>query len=103
MDLAIELDREAIADFCRRWKITEFSVFGSVLRDDFGADSDLDVLVDFVPGQDIGLWDLSRMERELSELVGRPVDLLTRGGVEHMSNGIRRRAILSSLERLDVA
>jgi predicted nucleotidyltransferase len=74
----IPVDQEAIAAFCRRWKVAELSLFGSVLRDDFRPDSDVDVLVEFEPGFVPGLFGIERLEREMSALLGeRKVDLRT--------------------------
>ncbi len=75
----IDLDREEVADFCRRHHIRKLSLFGSVLRDDFRPDSDIDVLIEFEPGHVVGLIRLAGMELELSNLVGRKVDLRTPG------------------------
>jgi predicted nucleotidyltransferase len=72
----ILLDQEKIADFCRRHHIRRLALFGSVLRDDFSTESDVDVLVEFEPGHVPGLAFFT-MERELSEIVGRKVDLNT--------------------------
>ena len=74
----LPLHREKIAEFCRRHQIRKLSLFGSVLRDDFGPESDIDVLVEFEPGARTGLAFFA-MERELSEMLGRKVDLNTRG------------------------
>ena len=74
----IKIDREQIAEFCRRNHIRRLALFGSVLRDDFRPDSDVDVLVEFKPGARTGLA-FFRMQRELSEIIGRPVDLNTKG------------------------
>ena len=73
-----QLDRNKIADFCRRYRIRRLALFGSVLRDDFGPDSDVDVLVEFEAGATPGLAFFS-IQRELSDLLERPVDLLTPG------------------------
>jgi predicted nucleotidyltransferase len=73
----IAIDREKIAGFCRRHHIRKLALFGSVLRDDFGPESDVDVLVEFEPGHAIGFIRLAGIERELSELLGRTVDLRT--------------------------
>jgi uncharacterized protein len=74
----IKIPGEKIAEFCKRNHIRKLSLFGSVLRDDFSSDSDIDFLVEFEPGKVPGLIGLSRMERELSEtLGGRKVDLRT--------------------------
>ncbi len=70
---------EVIADFCRRHHIRKLSLFGSVLRDDFRPESDVDVLVEFEPGKGPGLITMAAMEIELSELIGRKVDFLTPG------------------------
>ena len=100
---AIDVPTEQIAEFCRRWKITELALFGSVLRDDFGPDSDVDVLVTFSPDAHWSLLDEADMERELAELLERPVDLVSRRAVQHSTNWIRRNAILGSAEPLYVA
>lgn len=99
----IPIPHEAIADFCRRWKITEFALFGSVLRDDFGPESDVDVLVSFAPDSQATLLTLHDIEQELSELLGRPVDILTRQGVESSHNPYRKHDILSSVRVLYAA
>jgi hypothetical protein len=74
----IPIDHDRIADFCRRNHIRKLSFFGSVIRDDFTPDSDVDVLVEFEPGKTPGLAFFG-MERELSEILGRRVDLNTVG------------------------
>jgi predicted nucleotidyltransferase len=94
----IDIPKDKIADFCRRWKITEFSLFGSVLRDDFRPDSDVDVLVGFQPDAHWTLLDLAQMQEELERVLGHKVDLLTRRGVEQSRNALRRQAILSTAE-----
>ena len=76
---AVELPRESIAAFCQRHRIRRLSFFGSVLRDDFRPDSDVDVLIEFEAGAGAGLIRLGGMEVELSELLGRTVDLNTPG------------------------
>ena len=72
---------EAVADFCRRHHIHRLAFFGSVLRDDFGPDSDVDVLVEFEPGHCVGLITFAGMQNELSDLIGRSVDLTTPAGL----------------------
>lgn len=99
----LTLDRERLAAFCQRWSVTELALFGSVLRDDFRPDSDVDVLVAFAPTARRGLFDLVEMESELAGLFGRRVDLVTRRAVEESDNWIRRRAILDSAVPLPVA
>ena len=76
MSVRIAIDREKIAEFCRRHHIRRLSLFGSVLRDDFGPDSDVDVLVEFEAGHVPGLAFFG-MEAELSQILGRKVDLST--------------------------
>ena len=87
----------AIENFCERWHIVEFALFGSVLRDDFTEFSDVDVLVQFEPNNVPGLKFVS-MALELEELFDRSVDVLTRPGVERSQNFLRRRSILNSAE-----
>lgn len=93
----------AIEAFCRKWKVREFSLFGSVVTDDFGPNSDIDVLVSFEDPVPWGLFDIVRMESELRELFGRPVDLVERKGIEQSPNYLRRRAILDAAEPVYVA
>jgi len=94
----VDLPREKIAEFCRRNHIRKLSLFGSVLRDDFGPDSDIDVLVEFEPGHVPGLGFFA-MEIELSELLGQKVDLNT---PQFLSRYFRDQA-LSEAEALYVA
>lgn len=77
MSARIQIDQSRVADFCRRHQVRRLALFGSVLRDDFRPDSDVDVLVEFAPESHAGLFELARMEAELAELVGRKVDLRT--------------------------
>ena len=99
----VQLPTEEIRKFCRRWKVSELALFGSVLRDDFGPDSDVDVLVTFMPDARWTLLDEVGMEQELAELLRRPVDLVTRRAVEDSENWIRRTAILDTAEPIYVA
>jgi predicted nucleotidyltransferase len=85
-------DRDRLDGFCRRWRIQELALFGSVLRSDFRPDSDVDVLVTFEPDAPWTLWDLSRMRAELKELFGREVDLVEK---KALRNPFRRQAILA--------
>ncbi len=103
MTIRISIDRSQIAEFCRKWSVTELALFGSVLREDFGPTSDVDVLVTFDAESHRTLFDLAHMQEELSQLFGREVDLLTRRSVEASRNPIRRAAILSSLEVVHAA
>ena len=98
MRTAISFDRKAIADFCRRHGIKEFSIFGSVLRDDFTADSDVDVLIAFLPDAPRRLMNLLEIEEELQEMLGRRVDVVERRVIEQSRNYLRRAQILGSAE-----
>jgi predicted nucleotidyltransferase len=99
----IDVPMEQVEAFCRRWKITELAFFGSVLRDDFRPDSDVDVLVTFEPDARWSLLDLAGMEIELQDMFGRRVDLVERPAVEQSYNVIRRRRILESARRFYAA
>lgn len=77
----IALPDDALSEYCRRHHIRRLAFFGSVLRDDFGPESDVDVLVEFELGHCVGLITFARMENELSDLVGRKVDLTTPAGL----------------------
>jgi predicted nucleotidyltransferase len=99
----VTLPRKEIEEFCQRWQITELALFGSVLREDFGPDSDLDFLVTFAPEAGWSLLDHVEMQDELQVILGRPVDLLTRAGIERSQNYLRRRAILNSAEVIHVS
>ncbi len=96
MRLDLEASREEITAFCERWQVTQFDVFGSALREDFGPDSDVDLLVSFEESARHTLFDMVRMEEELKGIFGRDVDLVERAGVEQSRNHIRREAILES-------
>ncbi len=103
MSARIPFNPDQIAEFCQRWKITEFALFGSVLRDDFGPNSDIDVLVTFAPDADWSLFDHLDIEDELSAMLGRSVDLVSRRAIEQSKNWIRREAILTTAEPIYVA
>ena len=81
--MKIPVSREAVAEFCRRTHIRRLALFSSVLRDDFRPDSDMDVFVEFEPGYRIGLVRMAGIERELSDLFGRKVDLRTPAELSH--------------------
>jgi len=101
--LKLEIDHSTIRNFCRTNHIQELSLFGSVLREDFSLDSDVDILVSFLPGKAVSLFDIVQMEEDLSAIIGRNVDLVTRYSVETSDNYLRRNHVLSSLEPLYVA
>jgi predicted nucleotidyltransferase len=103
MSVHIEISKEQIAKFCRQNHIRSFAFFGSVLRDDFRPDSDVDVLVEFEQGWQLGLMELVDIQEDLCELLGRKVDLVERRAIEQSENYIRRRHILESVETVYVA
>ncbi len=98
MAARVGIDPNRIAAFCERHHIRKLAQFGSVLRDDFRPDSDVDVLVEFAPNTRVSLFDMVDLEQELSEVVGRRVDLRTPGD---LSRYIRQR-VLDSAEVLYV-
>jgi len=99
----VPIPHDAIAAFCKKWNVQEFYLFGSVLRADFSAGSDVDIAVRFPAGAAYSLFDLADMEDELRDIFGRDVDLLTLRAIEGMRNPHRRRAILESLELVHAA
>lgn len=96
----IEIPMEKIRAFCEKWKVVEFSLFGSVLRDDFRSDSDIDVLLSFRENSTWGLYDLVDMKDELQAIFGRKVDLVEK---EAIRNPYRRRSMLTEQEVLYAA
>jgi uncharacterized protein len=100
---SLNLEGPNLAAFCRRWKVRELAVFGSALRKNFRPDSDVDLLVTFEADANWGLLDQTTMESELTALLGRKVDLVSRRAVERSANWIRRQVILDSAETVHVA
>ena len=103
MTARIAIPTDGIAAFCERWQVTELALFGSVLRDDFRPESDIDVLIAFREEARHTLFDMVHMEEELKALFGREVDLVTGAGIERSRNHLRRRAILESVETIYAA
>ena len=99
----LDLPTHELATFCRQWQVAELALFGSVLRDDFAADSDIDILVGFDPAARRTLFDMVTMQDELSAILGRRVDLVSKRGIERSRNPIRRREILSTAQAIHVA
>lgn len=97
VELQIQLPFEAISELCQQYNVEELAVFGSILRDDFGSDSDVDFLVTFT-NDDEGPWMsyLQSLESELSNLIGREVDVVSRRGLEWSKNVSRRQAMVDS-------
>ena len=100
---AIELPMTAIAEFCQRWQIAEFSLFGSVLREDFRPDSDIDILVTFAPDAKRGLTETLQMQDELKILFDRDVDLIIKSAIDRSENWLRRKNILDSARTIYAA
>lgn len=98
MNAGISMSQQEIATFCERWRVAELALFGSAVRDDFGPESDIDVLVSFDAQARPTLFDIVRMQDELSRVFGRKVDLVTRAAVEASRNYIRRKAILEAAQ-----
>ena len=93
--MALEIPYKEIEKFCQRWQVAELAIFGSALRQDFGAESDIDVLIAFHKSTRRGLFDLVRMQRELESIFGRDVDLVEKTAIEKSENYIRRNEILN--------
>jgi len=103
MSTHIQISRSQIDSLCQRWQVSELALFGSVVREDFGPDSDVDVLIQFQPQARHTLLDMARMEEELRRIFGRDVDLVERSAVEQSRNHFRRKAILQSAESIHAA
>lgn len=94
----IEISLEQIKAFCTHWQVIEFALFGSVLREDFRSDSDIDVMVQFDVNAHPTFISLEDMEAELESIFNRKVDLITREGIETSRNYLRRQEILTSAQ-----
>lgn len=101
--LPIQLPYDRLTEFCQHWKITEMSLFGSILRDDFRSDSDVDFLVAFAANSRWSLLDLVKMEYELEDIVDRKVDLVMKKSIEQSHNWIRRKEILETAKVIYVS
>ncbi|MGV0027425.1 nucleotidyltransferase family protein [Phormidesmis priestleyi] len=93
--IAIALPQAEIAQFCQRWKVQEFYLFGSVLRDDFRSDSDIDVMVQFASDAQWG-FEIVEMKQDLERMFRRKVDFLTKSSIEQSENWMRRKEILGT-------
>ena len=103
MSIGIDIDQDRLADFCQKWKIVELALFGSVLREDFGLESDVDFLATYLPEARWSLFDIMDAEEELAAIVGRKADLINRSVIERSENWIRRKAILNNAKTIHVA
>ena len=101
--LKIKVPKTKITEFCKRWNVSEFAIFGSALRADFRPDSDVDVLVSFAPQAHVTLFDMVHMQDELKAIFGREVDLVSKRGVETSRNYLRRKNILESAQVIHIA
>ena len=99
----IKLPIEEITNFCDRWNIIEFSLFGSVLRNDFRDDSDIDVLLNFAPETTRGLTETLQMRDELQIIFDRKVDLIVKAAIDRSENWLRRKNILESAQTIYAA
>ena len=99
----IKVPKAKIAEFCKRWNISEFAIFGSAIDDGLRPDSDVDVMVSFESDATVSLFEMARMQAELQQIFGREVDLVTRNGVENSRNYLRRKAILQSAQVIHVS
>ena len=97
MNPKVEIPVDRIAEFCQSNRIRRLALYGSVLRDDFEPDSDVDVLVEFEPGRRVGLAFIT-MQDELSKVFGRRIDMSTFAGVEESRNWLLKAEILDSAE-----
>lgn len=101
--LNIQPPEDKLVEFCQRWQVSELALFGSVLRDDFRPDSDIDVLITFASDAKRGLMTLAKMKYELESLLGREIDLVSKAAVETSHNWIRRNEILGTAQVIYVA
>lgn len=101
--MKVKVPKVKIAEFCKRWNISELAIFGSALRADFRPDSDVDVLVSFNPQAHVTLFDMVHMQEELKTIFGREVDLISKRGLENSRNYLRRKNILDSAQVIHVA
>ena len=92
----IDLQIDEIKQFCHKWQIIEFALFGSVLRDDFRPDSDIDILVSFSPDAKRGLSEMLQMQDELQFIFKREIDLIVKAAIKRSENWLRRKHILES-------
>jgi uncharacterized protein len=100
MNALIQNQKKKIEEFCKAWNVKELQIFGSVPTKDFRPDSDIDIIVDFSPGSSHTLIHLAQMEEELEHIFNRRIDLISRQAIEQSRNHIRKKTILSTMERV---
>lgn len=94
----IEIPLEKINSFCKKWNISELAFFGSILREDFDPkNSDIDIMITFIPGQHWG-WEIVTMKEELESIFNRSIDLVTKKAIENSKNPYRKKEILESYQ-----
>lgn len=98
LDKNLKLSEQEIARFCQEWKITKMSLFGSILREDFNSDSDIDILIKFDIDARQGLLTLAKLKHKLEEITKRPVDLVIQESIENSDNWIRKNEILNTAQ-----
>jgi hypothetical protein len=103
MTLNFQLYRTAIVAFCNKWQVKTFSLFGSALRADFSPESDVDVLLSFLPTSQWSLFDQVEMIEDLEAIFKRNVDLITQKGLERSTNAARQKRILESARVIHAA
>ncbi|WP_227873472.1 HepT-like ribonuclease domain-containing protein [Aphanothece sacrum] len=99
----ILLPQEQIIDFCQHWQIRELSLFGSILRSDFGDDSDVDILVSFATQTNYNIFDILKMQEELEEIFQRKIDLIDKETIEKSPNWLRRQEILGTAKNIFIS
>ena len=99
----MRIPKAKLIEFCKRWNVSELALFGSILRADFRPESDVDVLVSFAPQTRVTLFDMAQMQEELKGIFKRDVDLVSKRGLEHSRNYLRRKQILDSAQVIHVA
>lgn len=97
------ISRHQLVEFCQKWQVSELSLFGSILREDFRAESDVDFLVSYQPSAKRGLFEKMTMKEELEELLHRKVDLVSKQAIMNSHNWLRSKKILDSAEVIYVA
>ncbi len=94
----LSISNQQLAQFCQKWKVAELALFGSILRDDFREDSDIDLLVSYQSNAKRGLFEKMSMQEELENLLHRKVDLVSKQAIIQSRNWLRRKNILDSAE-----
>jgi predicted nucleotidyltransferase len=94
----LNLPQIEITQICQQWQITKMSLFGSILRDDFNSNSDIDILIQFSPDARQGLFTLAKLKHKLEDITGRSIDIVVQESVENSNNWIRKNEILTTAQ-----